>query len=602
MRVGWLLVFGGFLALNSTFLLAQRTTGGRPTPSRSTGRSLGPSSPSTPNVPFPTRAPMHHADEEGRVEFRSETVLVQVPAVVTNKSGEHVRGLTRADFQLLENGKEQKIQTFEEIEPTRMLLTAPAPKSGEFSNLAATSQGRHLVTVVALDTINTPFVDQAYGRKQLVKYLAENLDPGQAISLVAITGRGLKVLHSLTSDPNALIQALKKVNGELPALQGVDVDVEAAAAASDSLAPVADFNSGASDPQAALANAESSLQNFIVHGDAAIARMQQDRAIEITMRAFLNIAASLSGISGRKSLIWATGGFPFYIDSPAAVPGGYLSVLYERAMQNLNDAEIAVYPVDVRGLMNYSPTADVTYSPRNVSGPAFARSLAARSWLQNSKIDTLRDFAEMTGGRAFYNSNDLVGSFKRATDDSSSYYLLGYYLDTKNDKPGWRQLKVKVHTSHTEVRSRNGFFVTNATANPETSKKIEIENALASPFDSTGMGLTIRWRGTSPDGDKKKIAFGLSLPPDNMTIEQGEKAHFSVEFVALALKNGVTADTVSQNIQGTPTPETLAKIKAGGLVYNNYLELPSGQYTVRFLMRDNLSGKIGSVSAPLTVD
>ena len=87
-----------------------------------------------------------------------------------------------------------------------------------------------------------------------------------------------------------------------------------------------------------------------------------------------------------------------------------------------------------------------------------------------------------------------------------------------------------------------------------------------------------------------------------MTIEQGEKTRFSVEFVALAIKNGVTADTVSQNIQGTPTPETLAEIKAGGLVYNNYLELPSGQYTVRFLMRDNLSGKIGSVSAPLTVD
>src|SRR5207237_10293371 len=98
----------------------------------------------------------------------------------------------------------------------------------------------------------------------------------------------------------------------------------------------------------------------------------------------------------------------------------YLSVLYERAMQNLNDAEIAVYPVDVRGLMNYSPTADITYSPRNVSGPAFARSLAARSWLQNSKIATLRDCAEMTGARALHNGNDLAGGLKRAGDDSSS--------------------------------------------------------------------------------------------------------------------------------------------------------------------------------------
>jgi hypothetical protein len=161
---------------------------------------------------------------------------------------------------------------------------------------------------------------------------------------------------------------------------------------------------------------------------------------------------------------------------------------------------------------------------------------------------------------------------------------------------------VKVHRPHTEVRARNGFFVTNATVNPEASKKLEIENALASPFDSTGMGMTVRWRGATADGDKKKIAFGVSLPPDNMTMEQREKTHFSVEFVALALKNGITVDSLTQNIQGTPTPETLAQIKAGGLTYNNYLELPSGQYTVRFLMRDNLSGRIGSVSAPLTVD
>jgi VWFA-related protein len=160
---------------------------------------------------------------------------VQVPAVVTNKSGEHVHGLSRTDFEVFENGKEQRIQSFQEIAATPVPLTAPTTQNGEFSNLSATAQGPHLVTVVALDTGNTPFLDQAYGRKQLVKYLAENLTAGQAISLLAITSRGLKVLHSLTPDPNALIQALKKLNGELPALQGVDVDVEAAAA-SDSTA------------------------------------------------------------------------------------------------------------------------------------------------------------------------------------------------------------------------------------------------------------------------------------------------------------------------------------------------------------------------------
>jgi VWFA-related protein len=451
MRVGWRLAFAALLLVNSNFLIAQRTTGGRSAPNRSPVRSSAPSSSPTSDAPFATRATTHHADEEARVEFRSETVLVQVPAVVTNKSGEHVRGLSRSDFRVFENGKEQKIQSFEEVEPTRVPLHAPAEWRIQQS-------GRNFARFAS--------------------------DPGQAISLVAITGSGLKVLHGLTSDPSALTQALKKVNGELPALQGVDIDVEAAVAVSDSLAPTADFVLGASSPQA-VANDESALQDFVLRGDVAIAGMQQDRAIEITMRAFLNIAASLSGVSGRKSLIWATGGFPFRIDSPAAVPGGYLSVLYERAMESLNDAEIAVYPVDVRSLMNYSPTADVTYSPRNVSGPAFARSLAARSWLQNSKIDTLHDSAEMTGGRAFYNTNDLVSSFKRTTDDSSSYYLLGYYLDTKNDKPGWRQLKMaSLCTAFHRLFKERLVLTRWQTSRPEGSRTIIILICLSGSIPS----------------------------------------------------------------------------------------------------------------------
>jgi VWFA-related protein len=413
----------------------------------------------------------------------------------------------------------------------------------------------------------------------LVKYLAENLDPGQAISLVAITGSGLKVLHGLTSDPSALIQALKKVNGELPALQAWTSMSKPRLRCPILLLP---------QPISFLAQAvhKRSQGRICFKGFHPAPRCgYRWHAAPSHFRA----------CPGERVLFGRQGDFLFVSIHLLPFLAVIFSVLYERAMQSLNDAEIAVYPVDVRGLMNYSPTRDVTYSPRNVSGPAFARSLAARSWLQNSKIDTLRDFAEMTSGRAFYNTKDLV--FKRATDDSSSYYLLGYYLDTKNDKPGWRQLKVKVHTPHADVRARNGFLVTKATINPETSKKIEIENALASPLDSTGMALTVRWRGTSADGDKKKIAFGVSLPPDNRTIEQGEKAHFSGEFVALARKSGVTVDSFSQTIQGTPSAETLAKIKAGGLAYNTYLDLPVGQYTVCCLMRDKLSGRIGGVSA-----
>ena len=531
------------------------------------------------------------------MEFSSQTVLIQVPTVVTDKSGAHIHGLSRDDFKVLENGKEQKIASFEEVETARSPLPPATPQNGEYSNLAVNGAAPRTVTVIALDTVNTPFLDQTYARKQVIKYLAENLDGNQVLSLVEINSKGLKLVHGLTSDPAVLIQALKKINGEIPAMQGTDIDAQAVAASTDvSSPPLPSFGLNA-DP-------EQALQDFILQGDAAIARMQQDRAIEVTMRGFLNIAWSLNGIEGRKSLIWATAGFPFYIDQPSAVPAGYLSQLYEETMQALNNSGISIYPVDVRGLVNFSPSTDVTFAPRGqaLSGPALANSLSARSWLQNSTLDTLRIFADMTGGRAFYNSNDLVGGFRRAADDSSSYYMLGYYLDTKNNKPGWRQVKVKVDKKGADVRARTGFFVTNATANPALSRKDDIGFAISSPFDSTGVPVEVRWQDTANTGDKRTVTFLLHVPPNGFLIDQGDRNKFDVDLVAMAIKNGVDAADVAQTLRGAMPADMLAKVQSGGLSYRNHLQLAPGEYSVRFVVRDNLSGRIGSVTAPLTVN
>jgi len=346
---------------------------------------------------------------------------------------------------------------------------------------------------------------------------------------------------------------------------------------------------------------EAAMEDFVMHGDAMLARMQQDRAIEITMRAFLNLAHSVAGIPGRKSLLWATGSFPFYIDSPSSIPSGFLGPLYEQAMEALNDAEVSVYPVDVRGLVNYSPAADASFrGSRN--GAGFSNTLAARSWLHNASLDTLRDFAEMTGGKAFYNSNDIAGGFQRAVDDSSSYYLLGYYLDTKNTKAGWRHLKVKLHKPGTEVRARSGFFVTNATMNPAASKKDDIDMALTSPFESTGIPLDVRWTETKDESEKKKVGFSVHVAPAGITVDAAARNNFTMEFVTLVAQSGKAVKTTGQTVQGEMKPATLAQVQAGGLSYNNFLELPAGQYTVRFVVRDNLNGKMGSVSAPLTVN
>ncbi len=133
-----------------------------------------------------------------------------------------------------------------------------------------------------------------------------------------------------------------------------------------------------------------------------------------------------------------------------------------------------------------------------MTGPGFNAYLASRGQSLQASIDTMRNFAETTGGRASYNGNDLAAEFKRAADDASSYYLLGYYLDTENNKAGWRKLKVKVLQKGMEVRAREGFLVTSTTMNPDAAHDADLKFAMDSPFDSTGIPLTVRWQPLRP--------------------------------------------------------------------------------------------------------
>jgi VWFA-related protein len=560
--------------------------GGTSTPTRGAASigNLNPQSMPTSFNNLPT------ADEEGKLEFRTATILVQVPVVVTDKTGNHVRGLTKDSFHVFESGKEQKLSVFEEVVTTNAKIAPVVTRPGEFQNLTLPSDPPHSVTVIALDTVNTPFLDQSYGRHELIKYLAKSVDSGQVMALMLMTSRGLKVVQGLTGDPEQLAQILKRASGELPAMQTVSQDATDNAAAgdfSDSLYTAITPNT---DPVAAM-------EAFIQRGDAFYAQFQQQNAIETTLNSFLGIAYALNGVPGRKSLLWATGSFPFALTTPSTVPGGYLSTLYERTMQALDEAQISVYPIDMRGLVDFTDA-----SKRRVPT---TQQMSNRSWYQQSTIDTLNEFAEMTGGKAFYNTNDLAGSFKRAADDASSYYLLGYYLDNSDNKAGWRTLKVKIDKTGLDIRNRQGFFVTNATVHREITRNTDIANALASPLEGTGIPITMKWLGVSGDGEKKKAEFAVHLPPGGVTLTADNRVNF--EYVVTAYAEKAKKNDVPRKFGqmfASSLPDTqMATLRTSGVLFKGaLLDVPPGEYAVRLVVRDNISGKVGSVTAPLTVN
>ena len=526
-------------------------------------------------------------DQGKLIQFKSQTSLVQVPVVVTDRAGNHIQGLTKPDFKVLENGKPQNIASFEEVIPARSVVPSSTTPAGTFTNLTPDESKPRSLTVVVLDEVNTPFLNQAYARGQLIKYLANHLDSSQPLGLMVIGSKGLTVLSGLNSDPATLIAILKKASGKVSEMEQFSNDAQAIASAGE---PPNGLLGGVSPGE----SPDTAVRKFILRTTAADATYSQARAIETTLRAFLSIAWSLSGVPGRKSLVWVTGSFPFYLDSFTAVPGdNTLRALYERTLKALNDAQISIYPLDARGLVT-----DPNYSG-DTAGPPSAGDTSDS--LRQSSLNSLKTFAEMTGGVAYYNTNDLASAFGRAVQDSSSYYLLSYYLDRRNNKPGWRRLQVEVSRKDAEVRARAGYLVTDVAVNPELTHKADVEFALLSPFESTGIPITEQWAGYVPDGSKKKIGFVLHVPAEQL-INEADSNRIDIEFVAQATNKGAAVGTVSQTIKGVIVPDTLAKLKTDGIVYRNSLSLSPGDYQVRFIVRDNLSGKIGSVIVPLIVN
>ena len=208
---------GHSLGVASTFILCilavcaqaqRRDSAPSPPPPQNGAANAGVNKP--PESAFPTGHLTARAEGEGPVLFKSETVLIQIPVVVVDKSGNHVTNLKKEDFLVQENGKDQKVATFEEVVADKSRGPAPKTQPGEFSNLAAKlGEQPRAVTVIALDTVNTPFLDQGYARKELLKFLAQNLDSNQIIGLVLIGSHGLKVVQGLTDDTKSLIKSLE---------------------------------------------------------------------------------------------------------------------------------------------------------------------------------------------------------------------------------------------------------------------------------------------------------------------------------------------------------------------------------------------------------
>jgi VWFA-related protein len=557
--------------------------------------------------------------ENAEVKFTSRTELVLIPTLVTDKSGAHITGLKKEDFTVLENGSARQISTFEEITSAPSLLSRPTHPD-EFSNAVTGGGSTRRVTLIVLDLLNTSFSDQAYARKELLTYLSQSVDRREPTGLYILDRSGIHVVHDFTTAPGVLVAALRKVRGDASQMVDTPEDMEAmtgtatpegSAGAGDSTGGAGGGKPGSAAAMAGAIQQEASrMQAMLEDSVLNFQAFQQRLAITYTLEAMQQVAQALGGFPGRKSLIWAGGGFPFSVSDTTMqlAPAGRDSLtdvlpMYERTWQLLNDAQIALYPIDVKGLTSNTPSAAISV-PNNPKHPgAFNRSA---SWRQLDTQATLETFAAATGGRPYFNSNDLVKGFHQSVNDSAQYYMIGYYLDRSNTKSGWRKLAVKVKRDHVEVRARTGFFVTNTTINPEVTRDSDLAAALKSPLDYSALSLVAQWGTVQPSqqAGKKSVQYTVNVAPDADLIDAADNSHLALDFFAVArTPTGQQVDRPSgRKVDAHLTAEQLATIKQKGIGYRGSLELAPGEYNVRIIVRDSLSGRIGSVAAPLKVE
>lgn len=523
--------------------------------------------------------PAAQSTKQTPITTRSEVVLV--PTVVTDKSGAHVADLAQGDFSVLENGQPQEIAFFQHVKTSTELIKHAAAPDGEATNSFEGGSGR--VTIFVLDFLNSTSEEQRTARDGLVKFLSKSLVVTEPVCLIAIDVEGVKVINDFTTDPALLVAAVKNLSDRHSRKEMLSMDPDSS---------IYQFATGwhtksATHNLAVLRGRVHELQLSKNVHEADLG----DR-VRLTLEALREIGEGFAGVPGRKSLIWATGGFPFEIDDPSEFGRRETGLLplYESAWQALNRANIAIYPLDEEDLVN----------PAYVN-PAMSDTRHERFSRAEPHVSNLEKFAEATGGNLCDRRTDALACFQKAAADSSDYYLIGYYENSGNPKPGWRKLSVKVTRPGLQVHARAGYFA-HETQDEKLGREEALQRGLTSPIDYTGVHITVRWTSTDDAAGKKRVGFQFILPPGAVTIDLADKNHINVDFLAFARTTaGATAGQFSQNLEAMLNPQDADELKTKGAVYSGTIDIAPGTYALRFLVRDNLSGEMGTLSVPLSV-
>lgn len=519
------------------------------------------------------RAQQTNPDGTFTLKVQSDIVLTNV-VVRDKKTGDIVKGLKASDFTILENGKPQKISTFdyqnvdeaatlhESTTVSGKATVADLLNQNFAEKPAALKDHRLIVMFFDLSSMQPEDTDRAVEAAQ--DYIKNKMQPADLVALVSLD-TSLSMDQDFTSDKDLLLRGVGRYNGT----EGTGF--ANGSEGGDSTGTADDASSFTAD-------------------DSEYNALNTDRELY----AIREIAKSLERVDQRKSLLYFSGGLTRQgIENQASM---------RAATNEAVRANMAIYSVDSRGLQALSPVGDA--STGSLRGNAAYGGGAMQNQLNSnfSSQETLATLASDTGGKAFFDSNDFAPAFQQIQHDTEAYYILGFRSTNPARDGSYRRLTVKLNRADVKLDYRPGYY---APADFKHQKAEDREEALTeqmrSSLPATDVAVYLEALYFRMSDNRFFVPVSLIVPGSQIPfLQNGDKDKANIDIMG-EVKNaqGIIVGNVRDTVK--LALDQSQQVKRKNIQYTTGFTLAPGHYHLKFIVRENQTGAMGSFEADLQV-
>jgi VWFA-related protein len=509
--------------------------------------------------------------------LKSSSDLVRIDVEVTDNSGKPIKGLRADQFVVTDDGKAQSISNFSyaDIEKVETAteddarpIVVPVDNEGPDTPAAAVAEDQlrdRRLLILFFDLTSMQPDDLIRAHDAADKFLKTQMTKADVVAIVAFSTK-LTVLANFTNDR----AVLEKAVAQLTETSASDISNPLYAAAQNGEYDVQEYTGAAFTPDETEFN--------VFNTDQKLAAVE-------------GLANVLGGIPGRKAVVEFTGGI--------TQTGEENRTQLRAATDAANRADVSIYSIDSRGLLAAPPGGDVTTNAATGTSMFTGASVFHQTDQREDSRDTLATLSTDTGGKAFFDLGDLSDAFPKIQQENGGYYLIAYNLGAEVKRDGrWRSIHVKVNVPGAHVRYRDGYYAPRDFQHLEREDRAQqLADAVNSenPVVELPVAVETGMFRLSDQQTYVPIAAKISASALDWAEKHGNRqAEFDFAVQVRAVPSG-------QTTQVKLDAERFQEINKKNLLYQGGVLLAPGNYRLKFVARENESGKIGTFEQNLTV-